>query len=75
MANKIKHVHRFQHSHTKESFVVEMEIDVDEVCRHLAARAYGSKSGKSVAMNGDIKCKVISRGDDSAKKTTEVARP
>lgn len=69
---KFKHIHRFKHLHTGESFVVEMEIDVDEVCRHLAARAYGSKSGKSRAMNGDIKCKVISRGDDVAQKTIEV---
>jgi hypothetical protein len=55
----IKHVRRFKNLKTGESFVVEMEINIDEVCRHLAARAIGSKSGKSVALNGDIKCKVI----------------
>lgn len=69
---KFKHIHRFKHITTGESFVVELEIDVEEVCRHLAARAFGSRSGKSRAMNGDIKCKVISRGDDVKQKTLQV---
>ncbi len=71
--SKIRHVHRFKHAHTGESFVVELEIDIDEVSRHLAARAFGSKGGKSRAMNGDIKCKIISRGDDAEQKTVSLA--
>jgi hypothetical protein len=59
MADKIKHRHQYKRLSDGAVFEVELEIDVDEVCRLLAARAIGSKLGKSQALNGDIKCKVI----------------
>jgi len=46
---------------TGQKFTVEIEINQGEVSKLLAARAWGSKSGKSQALNGDIKCKIIKR--------------
>ena len=54
------------------SFVVEIELNIDEIAQSLAARAIESKSQKSQALNGDIKCRVISTGDDIQKKTLQV---
>lgn len=44
-----------------KSFTVEIEINQGEVSKLLAARAFKSQSGKSQALNGDIKCKIIKR--------------
>ncbi len=73
-ANTIKHVHRYSRLSDGLSFVVELEINVDEISQALAARAIGSKLQKSQALNGDIKCRVISTGDDVERKTMDVAK-
>lgn len=57
----MKIVREFTMPRTQEHFAVELEIKVEEVAQALAARAIQSKSGKAVALGGDIKCKVISR--------------
>ena len=51
----------FTDKKTGERFTVEIEINEREVSRLLAARAWASKTGKSQALNGDIKCKIINR--------------
>jgi hypothetical protein len=46
---------------TGKSFTVEIEINQGEVSKLLAARAFASKAGKSQALGGDVKCKIIKR--------------
>lgn len=70
--NTIKHIHRYKRKSDGLSFVVELEIDIDGVCQELAARAIGSKGRKAQTLHGDIKCKVISTGNDVEKKTVAV---
>lgn len=41
------------------NFDVEIEIDLDEVARALAAQAIYAKGKKSTAMQGAIKCRVM----------------
>lgn len=53
-------------SSTGESFTVEVEIDLEEIARALAARAITSKGGKAQALGGDIKCRVIERSNAPA---------
>ena len=57
----MKVVREFTIPSTQERFSVELEIEIEEVAQALAARAIKSKSGKAVALGGDIKCKVIHR--------------
>ena len=38
---------------------VELTIDEDKLARVMGAKAYINKSGKSVALNGAIKVKII----------------
>ena len=48
---------------TGKSFTVEIEINQGEIAKLLAARAFVSKAGKSQALGGDVKCKIIKRHD------------
>jgi hypothetical protein len=57
----MKFIREFTMPRTQERFSVEIEVNIEEVAQALAARAIQSKSGKAVALGGDIKCKVISR--------------
>lgn len=58
----------FRNGVTGETFRVELEIDIDELAREMANRAYyGTKSGKATAMDKAIKCTVVARGEKCEK--------
>ncbi len=52
---------------TGQPFTVEVEIDLESIAQGLAARAIHSKGKKTSALQGAIKCKVITPKDPSAK--------
>lgn len=54
----------FRSLKTGEEFSVDLEIDIDELAREMANRAYyRAKSGKATAMDKAIKCTVVARGE------------
>ena len=57
----MKFLREFTSCKTGENFTVEIEIDLEQVARAVAARAIHAKGQKSSAMNGDIKCRVTQR--------------
>jgi hypothetical protein len=49
---------------TGEAFRVELEINVEELAREMANRAFfGTKSGKATALDKTIICTVVARGE------------
>ena len=54
----VKTTHRFTYKPTGEELEVELEINVEEVARALAARAYHTKNCKASTMGGDIRATV-----------------
>lgn len=57
----MKREYSFTVKATGESFRVEIDFNLDEIARTLAARAIASKHGKAVCLNGDIVCRVTER--------------
>lgn len=50
-----------------ETSTVEIAIDVDALCKHIAARAIGSRVGRSRLLGGIVKAKVTKRVEGAAR--------
>jgi hypothetical protein len=55
----LRTVHCFIDKRTRKEFSVEVEVDVAELARMLAARALRSKHGKAQIAKGLIKARLI----------------
>lgn len=54
-----------KHVGENKPFEVEIDIDIDEIARTLAARAVHSKSKRAVVMHGALKCRVVKSKESS----------
>ena len=61
------HTEAAQMRRWSEDSVVEITIDVEALCKQLAARAIHTKTGKSTTFHGIIKAKVTQRVEHNVK--------
>ena len=57
----MKQTHTFTNNATGQAFDVELDIAVNKVAMVLAARCLQSKTGKSQALGGNIKARIVPR--------------